>query len=248
MNDKQIANLRADLLQKIRASGADVEEIRQALTELAGDVETCAHQLDIAPAFSTTENYVSGDLVYNEGALYQFTTDHNEGAWTGEDVELTDIAILLDDLSGDISDLQPVDSVTNGEQKAVTSNAVYDYENEYAEVVAVEGDTRKTLYNKLNTIVDWSKVGRNSHLVSGSGYSYFYAGGHNFLLMMQTYSDNNVVLEIDKAALDNSNSTHRMVFYRTGVGSGSFSSITGTVDDYSNTEVPAGQKYRVYYR
>lgn len=126
MNDKQIANLRADLLQKIRASGADVEEMRQSLASLSEEVETCSHQVDIAPTFSATENYAAGDLVYNDGALYRFTADHNAGAWTGEDVELTDIASLLDELTGDISDLQPVDSVTDGESKPVTSNAVYD--------------------------------------------------------------------------------------------------------------------------
>lgn len=126
MNDKQIANLRADLLQKIRASGADVEEVKQALAELSGDVETCAHMSDIAPDFSELESYTVGELVYNEGALYRFTADHTAGAWTGEDAALTDVDTVIKALAGDIADLQPVDLVTDGNIKPVTSNAVHD--------------------------------------------------------------------------------------------------------------------------
>lgn len=169
MNDKQIANLRADLLQKIRASGADVEAIRQALTELAGDVETCAHQLDIAPAFSATGNYVAGDLVYNDGALYRFTADHSESSWTGEDVSLTDIALLLNDLAGDISDLQPVDAVTAGNTKPVTSNAVADVlKQETVTVTKESGDTYSTMILRLFSLVDFSKIKSTSKLVRGA--------------------------------------------------------------------------------
>lgn len=168
MNDKQIANLRADLLQKIRASGADVEEIRQALTELAGDVETCSHRADIAPEFSELENYEAGNLVYNEGALYRFTLDHDAGTWTGEDAALTDIATLWDDLTGDISDLQPVDTVTDGSMKPVTSNAVADaLKQETVTVTKESGDTYATMISRLFSLIDFSKIKATTKLVRG---------------------------------------------------------------------------------
>lgn len=161
MNDKQIANLRADLLQKIRASGADVEEVKQALTELAGDVETCAHMADIAPEFSELENYAAGDLVYNEGVLYRFTADHSEGAWTDEDAELTDIA-------GNISDLQPVDAVTAGNMHPVTSNAVnVALTQETVTVTKESGDTYTTMIARLFAAMDFTKLKPTSKLVRG---------------------------------------------------------------------------------
>lgn len=47
--------------------------------------------VDEYPTFSTAEDYKSGDTVNYQGKLYQFTTDHAAGAWTGSDVEETDV-------------------------------------------------------------------------------------------------------------------------------------------------------------
>ena len=55
----------------------------------------------IAPAFSTSTAYTSGDYVLYGGKLYQFTADHAAGAWTGTDAEETSIAEKLGDGSGD---------------------------------------------------------------------------------------------------------------------------------------------------
>ena len=45
--------------------------------------------IDEYPAFSDQTAYSTGDVVNYQGKLYQFTTDHATGAWTGTDVEET---------------------------------------------------------------------------------------------------------------------------------------------------------------
>ena len=43
------------------------------------------------PEFNEGSTYSAGDVVSYKELLYQFTTDHAAGAWTGEDVEETDV-------------------------------------------------------------------------------------------------------------------------------------------------------------
>ena len=43
------------------------------------------------PTFSESTAYSAGDVVNYNGKLYQFTVDHAAGAWTGSDVEETDV-------------------------------------------------------------------------------------------------------------------------------------------------------------
>lgn len=43
------------------------------------------------PAFSASTVYSAGDVVNYNGKLYKFTADHAAGAWTGSDVEETDV-------------------------------------------------------------------------------------------------------------------------------------------------------------
>jgi hypothetical protein len=78
-----------------------------------------ASQSDIAPTFSDATAYTAGDVVYYEGSLYRFTADHSAGAWDSADVE----PVTVDDL---VDGLKPVDSITDGDMRPVTSNAVYD--------------------------------------------------------------------------------------------------------------------------
>ena len=49
----------------------------------------------LAPAFLPSKPYNKGDVVHRYGVLYVFTADHPAGAWTGNDVEETDIDALL---------------------------------------------------------------------------------------------------------------------------------------------------------
>lgn len=67
----------ADLLAEI-----DAMETATAAAEAAA----AAVPDMIAPTFSTSEAYASGDYVYYDGDLYRFTAAHAAGAWTGTDV------------------------------------------------------------------------------------------------------------------------------------------------------------------
>lgn len=60
--------------------------IREAMDEQAESINSNIG-VDDYPVFSDTEDYKSGDVVNYQGKLYQFTSDHNKGAWTGADVE-----------------------------------------------------------------------------------------------------------------------------------------------------------------
>lgn len=68
--------------------------IREAMDEQAESINSNMG-VDEYPVFSTAEDYKSGDTVNYQGKLYQFTSDHNKGAWTGTDVEETDVIQLL---------------------------------------------------------------------------------------------------------------------------------------------------------
>ena len=105
-----------DVKQAILAalSGGELEE-RVAVLE--SEMEDTAKKEDIAPTFSGATAYTAGDVVYYDGSLYRFTADHATGAWDSADVE----SVTVDDL---VDGLKPVDSITDGDMRPVTSNAV----------------------------------------------------------------------------------------------------------------------------
>ena len=77
--------------------------------------------VDDYPVFSASEAYSKGKVVNYNGKLYKFTADHAAGAWTGTDVEETDVvkAHIVQELGNS------EDKVLS--QKAVTKiNALYD--------------------------------------------------------------------------------------------------------------------------
>lgn len=145
-----------------------------------GAVAAKASQSDIAPTFSDATAYTAGDVVYHEGSLYRFTANHSAGVWDSADVESVTVDDLVDGLKpvdsvtdGDMrpvtsnavhdalalkADL-PVDAVTNGEAKAVSSNAVYDYINESVSVIANGTETWMQLLNRLRPLINTSKIG-----------------------------------------------------------------------------------------
>ena len=113
---------------------------------------------------------------------------------------ITDINSHLDTIDGQITDLQPVDSVTSGNMQSVTSNAVS---------IAVD-----TLFNNMLQIIS-----RNS--IAGSGdwgalilnnpgaHIYFLAAnristGDNYIAIINTYGDSNNKI-ITVSVLENTN-------------------------------------------
>lgn len=65
------------------------------------------------PAFSASTAYSAGDVVNYNGKLYKFTADHAAGAWTGSDVEDTDVVKA-----------HIVQELGDSEDKAVSQKAV----------------------------------------------------------------------------------------------------------------------------
>lgn len=59
--------------------------------------------LDDYPVFSVTKAYSAGDVVNYNGKLYKFTADHAAGAWTGNDVENTNIIEIAIPHNSDLS-------------------------------------------------------------------------------------------------------------------------------------------------
>ena len=57
----------------------------------------------IAPAFSDATNYSAGDLVYHDGDLYEFQTDHTAGEWETSEVIQKDLSDILQGLRSLIS-------------------------------------------------------------------------------------------------------------------------------------------------
>ena len=57
-------------------------EVKQDITNLNANTG-----VDEYPTFSASTAYSAGDVVNYQGKLYQFTSDHAAGAWTGTDVE-----------------------------------------------------------------------------------------------------------------------------------------------------------------
>lgn len=47
--------------------------------------------LDTYPVFSDTKPYVKGEIVNYGGLLYEFTADHEAGAWIGTDARETSL-------------------------------------------------------------------------------------------------------------------------------------------------------------
>ena len=52
----------------------------------------------IAGNFTTTDNFVAGDVVVYEDKLDRFTAAHNAGAWIGSDAEEVQVIDLLTDV------------------------------------------------------------------------------------------------------------------------------------------------------
>lgn len=60
---------------------------------------------DIAPTFSESEAYSAGDLVYHDGTLYKFDSDHAAGAWDSSEVSTTTVDAELSELKNTLSSI-----------------------------------------------------------------------------------------------------------------------------------------------
>lgn len=95
-------------MEELEAVVKDVTSLKTSvagLTEDVGDLDSNkANKADIATEFSDLTNYYAGDLVYYEGALYEFQEDHTAGPWETSEVIQKDLSDIVNTLkSGLIS-------------------------------------------------------------------------------------------------------------------------------------------------
>ena len=60
-----------------------ITAINTAVASIPSDYSALLHTL--APDFSASKAYFTGDYVWYNGTLYRFTSDHASGSWTGTD-------------------------------------------------------------------------------------------------------------------------------------------------------------------
>lgn len=133
-----------------------------------GDISGKADLTDLAPVFSTSINYTSGQYVTYDGDMYRFIATHSAGAWNSNHVEKITVARDLigkqNNLSFDTTDfsvfpmasvdydlnpysvaLNKSTSVTWADDQVVTSGAVYS-------ALATKADVSKVIpYFSLST-------------------------------------------------------------------------------------------------
>lgn len=84
-----------EALKNSAGEAAVIEQLQQDVSDLNGNK---ANKADIATEFSDLTNYNAGDLVYYDGALYEFQVDHSAGVWETSEViqkDLSDIVTML---------------------------------------------------------------------------------------------------------------------------------------------------------
>lgn len=78
----------------------------------------------VAPEFSVSTSYTTGQYVYKNGVLYKFTSDHTAGAWTGTDADAVTVG-------GEVEGVKTTANDTASKVADIT-------ESEYADTVIFE--------------------------------------------------------------------------------------------------------------
>lgn len=73
-----------------------ITAINTAVASIPSDYSALLHTL--APDFSASKAYFTGDYVWYNGTLYRFTSDHAAGSWTGTDAVSAVVGTDLNDL------------------------------------------------------------------------------------------------------------------------------------------------------
>lgn len=69
--------------------------ITQDIIDLTAAMTAKADKIDIAPTFSAETTYFEGDMVFQSGRLWKFTTNHDPGEWNQEEVAVTNIDMAI---------------------------------------------------------------------------------------------------------------------------------------------------------
>ena len=82
------------------------EEAGDSATQAAASAATSAAMTGLAPQFVSTKAYSAGDYVLYSGTLYQFTSAHAAGAWTGTDAVQAVMSDGVSDLKSQLDSIR----------------------------------------------------------------------------------------------------------------------------------------------
>lgn len=129
---------------------------------------------NIAPAFSASTTYVSGDYVLYGGKLYQFTSDHAAGAWTGADAEETTIAEKLGEGGSGLTEDIKVALLQIAQKVAYIDDQGQDYYDDLYDALYPPADlvSISAVYTQSGTVYDSDTLNSlKSDLVVTAHYS-----------------------------------------------------------------------------
>ena len=96
-------------VEELEAVQKDVTTLKTTTAEQGAAItnlnSTKANKTDIATEFSDLTNYYAGDLVYYDGALYEFQVDHTAGAWETSEVIQKDLSDIVTTLKSGLTSL-----------------------------------------------------------------------------------------------------------------------------------------------
>lgn len=154
-------------------------EITLEVSDLIDAIETAVASIPadysdlmaaVAPTFSTSTAYTTGQFVWYSGALYRFTADHAAGSWNASQVAA---AVVANDLAGDVSDLK-------SQIGAGTLDGIKLFST--ATSVTKTGTSTNTVYTITGLqIIMFDQAGSNRAVISGN-----YTLEHNTILAFST--------------------------------------------------------------
>lgn len=171
----------------------------QDIIDLTAAMTAKADKIDIAPTFSAENTYFAGDLVFQSGRLWKFTTDHTPGEWNQEEVSATNIDLALKAVDVSLPDYSTTEQATG--QKWIDGKDIYfrAYTGLSVQMGTVWTDTHVDI-SSIETIVGGVAIDDAGQLIDSS----FGGTSDNSLLIRAPFSGNtiaNIVLYYTKVTV-----------------------------------------------
>lgn len=122
-----------------------------------------ANKVDIATDFSDLTNYSAGDLVYYEGALYEFQVDHAAGAWESSEAIQKDLSDIINSKGSGLPDYSTTEQDTG--LKWIDGKTVY----EKTCPVALHGNSDYDTLLVSNTSISNAWIVNSDFILSAGG-------------------------------------------------------------------------------
>lgn len=100
--DSELSETSTNPVQNKIITGA-LSSLTESVETVSSAVGTKANKSDIAPEFMDETNYSKGDLVYHEGSLYEFQSNHaSTDEWNDAEVIQKDLSDIIATLRASI--------------------------------------------------------------------------------------------------------------------------------------------------